>query len=112
MNDNGIPFKSLIDKIGADTADIADAVKSLPILQDTHLTAHITFFHDLIEDIHAVQAILGLSLFVDRIHDGQRTLLEELLIHHFTGHRAAGQLRLGFGFRYGFRFRLRLRFRC
>ena len=65
-------------EIGAGTADIADHVQILPVLDDAHLTAHIAFFDHFIEDIHVAQTILGLSLIVNGIHDCQRTLVFEI----------------------------------
>ena len=101
MDDDRIPLQSLIDEIGADASDIAESVKTLPVLHDAHLTAHVAFFHDLIEDIDSVETVLGLRLLVDRVHNSQRALFEELLIHYLTGQRASGKLRLGLGFRFG-----------
>ena len=116
MNDDRIPLKSFVDKIGTDTAYVADPVKILPILHDTHLAAHVAFFHDLIEYIDSVETILGLRLFIDGEHESQRALFEKLLIHDLSGQRASGELGLGFGFghrfRYRFGFRLRDRFGC
>ena len=100
VDDDRIPFKRFIDKIGTDASDIADPVKTLPILQNAHLTAHVAFFHDLIEYVDSVETILGLCLFVDGVHNGQRALLKELFVHDLAGQRASGKL--GLGFRLGF----------
>ena len=97
VKDDGIPFQCLEDKIGADTSDISYPVKTLPVLHDAHLAAHVSFFHDLIEDVYSVQTILRLCLLVDGIHNSKGTLFEEFFVHDLAGERAARGLRLGFG---------------
>ena len=108
MDDDRIPLKSFIDEVGADTADVADPLKILPILHDTHLAAHIAFFHDLIEDIDSVETVLGLGLLINGEHESQRALFEKFFIHDLAGQRASGKFGLGLGFglrdRLGFRF--------
>ena len=89
VNDDRIIFKGRIYEIITDTSDIPDPVKFLPVFQNSHLSAHAAFFHDLIEDCHIAESVLRLRLFVDRVHDSKRTGLCNIFVLPFIGKRAA-----------------------
>ena len=84
VDDDGIPLQCFVNKIRADTADIADALQLLPILDDSHLAAHVPFFTDLIEDIDIAESVLRLRLLVDREHDRDRPLFCQFGIDRIT----------------------------
>ena len=88
VNDDGIPLQRFVDKICPDAADIADPLKILPVLDDTHLSAHIALFDDLIEDVDIAQAILGLRFLVDGIHDCDRSLRGQLRVNRLSRQHA------------------------
>ena len=83
-----------MDKVVADGADIADALQILPILEYAHLAAHASLLHDLIEDLSAADAVLGLSLSVNREHDCNGTLLRLGLRNPRVCQRASDETRL------------------
>ena len=87
---DGIVAHGLQHEIGTCAADIADQTQIMPVLNDTHLTAHIAFFDHFIEDVYFVEAILRLCFIVDGIHDSDRTLFFNLGADLFIGYAAAG----------------------
>ena len=88
VDDNGIPLQCLVDKICPDAADVADPLKVLPVLDNSHLAAHAALFDDLIEDIDVAQAVLGLRFFVDREHDRDRSLSGQRRVDGLSGQNA------------------------
>ena len=85
MDDDRIPFKRLVNKVGADAADIADPLEVLPILDDTHLAAHVALFGHLIEYVHIAESVLRLRCLVNGIHDRNRSLLSDLRFNSLAG---------------------------
>lgn len=70
MYQNRIPFGSNTDVVITTTADVADPLKILPVVNNGKLSGNIAFLHDFIKNLGTADAIGRLAGFIGWHHDG------------------------------------------
>ena len=74
MKQNGIPFKTPVNKVITGTSDVADLVQVLPVFNDTHGSCDAAFYKTFIHNTGFADIVLGLCNLVHWNHDGNRTM--------------------------------------